>query len=285
MNPSLKNAGTIKRTPASFGPSDPTDTRIIEILQEGELTLFQIAEKLQLPEEEIEHHLNVLGKQKLVCIRQNKGIRSQGEQIYRASAINVITGKSAAKLLLHPIASQILNLLTEKEMSLSEISKKLDIPKSKVNYHITRLMEDGLILKTRIERFKGLLKPFYRAKWKVNLPRLQSLRQEKTDRPDRVAGTSYLELLKFFLWGWLMGKGYSVEKVSKTLAMQGSTEEVLYLPIHSELVIEVADVLEQLASREQDFPTNGSPPADELRFDLLHKAASEVLREMFTEDA
>ncbi|MHA2369684.1 MAG: helix-turn-helix domain-containing protein [Candidatus Hodarchaeales archaeon] len=269
-----------------FGPLDPAQILILEALQTSEFTISQIADRLQIPVEEAATHLEGLKKDHLVYIRQTEGDLPEDERHYRASAIKVVKSKSAAKLLLHPIASQILNLLSrqmdnddekKRALSLSEIAKELDLPKSKINYHITRLMEDGLILKTRTESFRGLVRPFYRAKWKVNLPHLQSLRQKKSDRPDRVAEIAYLESVKFFLWGWLLGKGYSTREITDVLALHGLDDEMSSAYSHSRLLIKIADVLEQLAAREEDFALSGSPPSDELRFELLQRATKQVL--------
>ncbi|MFW9914818.1 MAG: ArsR family transcriptional regulator [Candidatus Thorarchaeota archaeon] len=281
-----KTSGSVKRTPTAFRPLDPTQILILEALQTSELNVLQIADQLQIPVEEVGTHLEGLKNEQLVYSRPTEDHLSENERPYRASAVKVVKSKSAAKLLLHPIASQILNLLSrqmdnrdekKRALSLSEIAKELDVPKSKVNYHIARLMEDGLLLKTRTESFRGLVRPFYRAKWKVNLPRLQSLRQKKSDRPDRVAEISYLESVKFFLWGWLLGKGSSPGEITDVLALYGQDDELSSAYSHSRLLVKIADVLEQLAAREEDYAFNGSPPTDELRFELLQRATRQVL--------
>jgi biotin operon repressor len=292
MSPKNNTTGTSKRTPASFGPSDPEQVLIMEALQNRELSLPQIAEKLQISEKEVEDHLERLQNAHMVHVSAKKDNEAEKERLYRASAIRVIEESSAAKLLVHPITSQILNLLTlrmdnenekERAMSLSAIAKELDLPKSKVNYHIARLMEEGLILKARTESFRGLVRPFYRAKWKVNLPRLQSLRQslrqekKKKDHPDRVAESSYLEFLKFFVWGWFMGKGYSPGEISNFLVLHGQDEDKKSPYNNFKLLIKISDVLEQLASREEEFSHHESPPSEELRFELLQRAVQQVL--------
>lgn len=286
MSSKNKTAGSYKRTPAVFGPSDPVQIFILEALQTSELTISEIANRVQISVEEVRIRLERLRKAQLVYIRQTEDSLSEEERHYRASAIKVVKSESAAKLLLHPIASQILNLLArqmdndnekKRAISLSEIAKELDLPKSKINYHIARLMEDGLVLKTRTESFRGLVRPFYRAKWKLNLPHLQSLRQKKSNRPDRVAEISYLESVKFFLWGWLLGKGYSARNITDVLALHGQDDEISSAYSHSRLLIKIANVLEQLASREEDFVLKGSLPSDELRFELLQRATQQVL--------
>ncbi|MFQ5978607.1 MAG: ArsR family transcriptional regulator [Candidatus Heimdallarchaeota archaeon] len=290
MSPNTNPVAANKHTPTAFGPSDPVQVLILGALQNGALTLPQIVEQLQISEEEIKTNLERLQKGHMVHVPTAEDKLAENERHYRASAIKVIKESSAAKLLVHPVASQILNLLSSqmdnveekrRAMSLSEISKEIDLPKSKVNYHIARLMGEGLILKTRTESFRGLIRPFYQAKWKVNLPRLQSLRQslrqQKRYRTDRVAESAYLELLNFFLWGWFMGKGFSAKKISDFLALQGQNEGKKSPYSNFLILIKIADVLEQLAGREEEHSLHGSPPSDELKFELIQKAVQQVL--------
>lgn len=299
MSPKTKPVSASKRTPTAFGPSDPVQVLIMGALQNSELTLPQIAEKLQISEEAIKNNLERLQQGHMVHVPAAEGILAENERHYRASAIKVIKESSAAKLLVHPIASQILNLLSsqmdneeekKRALSLSKIAEEIDLPKSKVNYHIARLMEEGLILKTRTESFRGLIRPFYQAKWKVNLPRLQSLRhslrQQKRYRTDRVAETAYLELLNFFLWGWFMGKGHSAKSISDFLTLHGQYDDRNSPYSNFKLLIKIADMLEQLAGREEEFSLHGSPASDELKFELLQRAVHQVLEGAnFSDDA
>ncbi|MFQ5978497.1 MAG: hypothetical protein ACE5OZ_10255 [Candidatus Heimdallarchaeota archaeon] len=103
-----KKKSTFRHTPAPFKPTLPTQTRIIELLQDNiELSRFQIAGALQLPEEEISFHLETLKKHRMLQVRLFEQDTGEKEKYYRIYPIRVVTGKSAAKLLLDPTTSQI----------------------------------------------------------------------------------------------------------------------------------------------------------------------------------
>ncbi len=281
MSPTGKANETTKLSPKSFGASHPTQNKIIELLHDRELDILQIVNKLRLSREEIEGHLATLQRQHRIHTRQDKVHNtSEHRKLYRTTAVGVIRGKSATERLLHPVASQILNLLTHKEMSLSWIAKELDIPKSKVNYHIVKLLEEELIIKTRTEQYPtGLIKPFYRAKWKVNLPRLEDLKQEgrRNKTVISVPGISYLESLKSFVWGWMLGNGYSSEDILKILGLPEDEEKSWSLEAESKFLMKIASVLETIASEEPVFLFNGLPIASELKFRLLDKAIRQII--------
>ena len=62
MNQKSAAKGRLKRSPTSFGPTDPIDDQIIETLQEAEFTISEIAQKLNIPEDKVTHHLEELKK-------------------------------------------------------------------------------------------------------------------------------------------------------------------------------------------------------------------------------
>ena len=56
---------------------------------------------------------------------------------------------------------EILKLLSEREMTVTEISKALGISKATVSHHIERLQKDGLVRVAKEERIKNFIKRYY----------------------------------------------------------------------------------------------------------------------------
>jgi DNA-binding transcriptional ArsR family regulator len=63
----------------------------------------------------------------------------------------------------HPIRCLALSILGEREASPSEIARECGLEVSKVGYHVTALVEAGLIEEVRHRQVRGAVEHFYRA--------------------------------------------------------------------------------------------------------------------------
>ncbi len=249
---------------------DPIRYKIIELLANKEMRIAELAVKLKLPDSEVESHVNELYKAKLVIISRVNQIKDDSVQKwYTGRAFNVIQQGKAAELLINPITSQILALLVQGEMPLHEISKSLRISKAKARYHVLLLIGGGLVVKTKFTEIRGMKVPWFTAKWKVSIPRLDSL-------PHEADVGVYLDSLKAFIWGYLVGLGMSDEKIRELMLLQERIEGKSSSNINSTLLRRTAKTAEQLADESEQIL--GSSP-DVLKFQLIAKAIKSVLSE------
>jgi DNA-binding transcriptional ArsR family regulator len=63
----------------------------------------------------------------------------------------------------HPLRLRILMLCAAQESSLSELQKKLNVPLNRLDYHVRRLLEAGLLLVSRTEPRAGRAIRYYRS--------------------------------------------------------------------------------------------------------------------------
>jgi len=68
----------------------------------------------------------------------------------------MIIDDPAASMLSEPIKMKILDLLTKKEMTISEISRELKTNKAKISYHMKSLRDAGLVIISRKEERQGM---------------------------------------------------------------------------------------------------------------------------------
>jgi predicted transcriptional regulator len=109
-----------------------------------------------------------------------------------------ITSQKSASMLVNPISASILRHLSEKERSLTELSKILDLSKPRISYHLKRLEEENLIERTREEYHRGGIRKYYKAIIPFQWPKLESL--------NRAQREAQLHPIKTFLWGYILGK-------------------------------------------------------------------------------
>ena len=74
----------------------------------------------------------------------------------------VIEDPAAIKLLFTPKYTNILKLIQDQELSLSDIARALDINPGSAHYHLKELEKHGLVKKVREEIKGGVVKKFYR---------------------------------------------------------------------------------------------------------------------------
>jgi len=79
------------------------------------------------------------------------------------SRVYVITDPQAVKLLADPTRRAILRLLSKKEMSATDLAKKLGKNHSSVVHHLNSLLSVGLIKVTREKKTRNMVQPYYRA--------------------------------------------------------------------------------------------------------------------------
>ncbi len=74
----------------------------------------------------------------------------------------VVEDPAAIKLLFTPKYANILNLVQEQELSLSDIARALEINPGSAHYHLKELEKHGLVKQVREEIKGGVVKKFYR---------------------------------------------------------------------------------------------------------------------------
>jgi DNA-binding transcriptional ArsR family regulator len=74
----------------------------------------------------------------------------------------VVEDPAAIKLLFTPKYTNILKLIQDQELSLSDIARALDINPGSAHYHLKELEKHGLVKKVREEIKGGVVKKFYR---------------------------------------------------------------------------------------------------------------------------
>ncbi|GIP41124.1 transcriptional regulator [Paenibacillus sp. J31TS4] len=67
------------------------------------------------------------------------------------------------KALSDPFRAQIIMLLIEKAYTGQQLSQQLEIPRSKIHYHLNELEKNGLIFVAKTEAKNGILQKFYRS--------------------------------------------------------------------------------------------------------------------------
>ncbi|WP_313467086.1 ArsR family transcriptional regulator [Carnobacterium sp.] len=75
----------------------------------------------------------------------------------------LITTYTQLKTISDPLRVQIIILLIEKEMTVTEIGKTIQLPKAKAFYHLKELEKQGMIRITRTQEVKGNIHKYYRA--------------------------------------------------------------------------------------------------------------------------
>ncbi|MFX1512266.1 MAG: helix-turn-helix domain-containing protein [Promethearchaeota archaeon] len=249
---------------------DPIRYKIIKLLANEELRVLELAEKLQISPQEIETHIKVLLQAGLITASRKEHIDKHSvQQWYIGKTFKVVLDAKAAELLIHPITSQILALLVQREMPLYEIAKTLKLSKTKARYHIQGLIAAGLVVKTQFTQIRGMKVPWFVAKWKVSIPRLESL-------PHEADVGIYLEPLKAFIWGYLVGLGMNDEQIYKLMMGEEPTKGPSSFNPNSSLLKRAAETTELLADKDERI--QGSSP-DVLRFQLMAKALRLVLSE------
>jgi len=161
-----------------------------------------------------------------------------------------ITQPKSASMLVRPITASILRHLTEEEHSLGELAKLLGLSKSRISYHLKRLKEENLIIKTREEYYRGGIRKFYRAVFPLQVPKLRSLlpaEQEALLRP-----------IKTFLWGYLLGK----------IGSQNLDLHEVASPLIDQYAQEIAEAIEVQIDEAED---SNESKAEFLYLSLLNK--------------
>ncbi len=173
------------------------------------------------------------------------------------TARSVKSQKSAA-MLVNPISASILRHLSEKERSLTELSKILGLSKPRISYHLKRLEEEDLIERTREEYYRGGVRKFYKARIPFQWPKLASLNLAQRE--------AQLLPIKTFLWGYLLGK------------LGGKNLDFHHLigKRIDEAAQELAETFEQLIDNGDELDEK---EADLLYLKLLHRLVSAYLEE------
>jgi len=126
----------------------------------------------------------------------------------------------AASMLLEPIKMKILDLLTKKEMTISEISRELKTNKAKISYHMKLLRKAGLVVISREEERKGMHFKYFRAVHKVLIPDIRSaIKEEKK--------FALLSPIKTFIDGYLAGAGLIPDSKTRERLFEVVSEEIL----------------------------------------------------------
>jgi DNA-binding transcriptional ArsR family regulator len=170
---------------------------------------------------------------------------------HNKQARSVKSQKSAA-MLVNPISASILRHLSEKERSLTELSKILSLSKPRISYHLKRLEEEKLIERTKEEYHRGGIRKFYKATIPLQWPKLASL-----NRAEREA---QLLPIKTFLWGYILGKIGSKKPDFQHLISDDINAAAQ----------EIAETFEQMIDTEDEFDDK---EADLLYLKLLHQLA------------
>lgn len=116
------------------------------------------------------------------------------------SDVTIIEDPTHASMLSNPIKLAILDLLSKKEMTISEISRKLKTNKAKISYHIKSLHQAGLVYILREEERRGMHFKYFRAAYKVLILNIRSRIKEEYKM-------AFLSPIKTFIDGYLAGAG------------------------------------------------------------------------------
>lgn len=92
----------------------------------------------------------------------------------------VIDNPQDIRLIFSRKHNMILKLVTEKELSISDIAKSLNINPGSVHYHIKELEKHGLVKQVRDEIKGGIIKKYYRAAAKRILLEIPNFNQIPT---------------------------------------------------------------------------------------------------------
>ncbi len=122
---------------------------------------------------------------------------------------------------------RILELLSEREMTVSELSKELNLSKATVSHHIDSLLREGLVKVAREERIKNFIKKYYT----VSIPNGEVGRQivksvkESIERGDR--GELFRNVVRILGYALLKTSPYLFKRigfeVGYALSEEGST--------------------------------------------------------------
>ena len=153
-------------------------------------------------------------------------------------------------MLVRPITASILRHLTEEEHSLGELAKMLGLSKGRISYHLKRLEEENLIIKTREEYYRGGIRKFYRAVFPLQVPKLRSLSPAEQE--------AQLLPIKTFLWGYLLGK----------IGSQNLDLHEVASPLLDQYTKEIAELIEE---RVDEAEERAEETAEFLYLSLLHK--------------
>jgi DNA-binding transcriptional ArsR family regulator len=82
----------------------------------------------------------------------------------------------------HPVRCLALSILGDREASPSEIARECGLEVSKVGYHVTALVEAGLVEEVRHRQVRGAVEHFYRA---VTRPHISSEEEEALSIEER----------------------------------------------------------------------------------------------------
>ena len=163
-----------------------------------------------------------------------------------------VKSEKSAPMLVNPISASILRHLSEKEHSLTELSKILGLSKPRISYHLKRLMKEHLIENTREEYHRGGVRKYYKATTPLQWPKLASL-----NRAEREA---QLLPIKTFLWGYLLGK-----IGSKNLDFHHLISDEI-----DQAAEDIAETFEEIVDNEEEFTDRD---ADLMYIKLLHRLA------------
>jgi len=131
-----------------------------------------------------------------------------------------IIDEPTASMLAEPIKMKILDLLTKKEMTISEISRELKTNKAKISYHMKSLRNAGLVVISREEERKGMRFKYFRLVHKLLIPDIRSaLKEEKK--------FAILYPISTFIDGYLAGAGLSPDSDTREKILTAFSEEIL----------------------------------------------------------
>lgn len=80
----------------------------------------------------------------------------------QALAVEPLTDPRSAELVLHPLRARIL-ARARTPVSAADLGRALGEPRQKINYHVHRLLDAGLLAQTGERRPRGLSEPLYEA--------------------------------------------------------------------------------------------------------------------------
>lgn len=139
------------------------------------------------------------------------------------------------------VKAKILDLLSEREMAISDLSRELGLTKATVLHHIKHLSEEGLIRVTREERVKNFIKKYYT----VSIPNGgadKKLMDEIRLSIKNMSGEEFSKgLTRFFGLGLLSTSPYLLRKVGFEVGYEVFGEVIKDNPLD-----ELADIWEKL---------------------------------------
>lgn len=113
---------------------------------------------------------------------------------------NMVISLEQQKIISHPLRSQIIMLLFDKEMTSKQVATKLGKTAGNTHYHIQKLYEHGIVELVREEKNKGIVEKYYRSKAMTFSTERRQTEEQHTNTHSQYSATLTLssdELEKF----------------------------------------------------------------------------------------